>query len=189
MCLPFLHVAEPKLLRAWREARPHTVSLRDLTPCPFAVTSRSAFPPAACSRSPAQAAGSPVSSASSILFKFKVVFVWKVVSLCFAQIRIWKRQERVLEFSRGRMKSECLTRWRQDWPAARGKFQSRQLHSASRKLPSELRFTAVRLCVSGCLADWQLLGGCLLNVASACTSSPLASAGGGEVGVGVGRCT
>lgn len=60
-----------------------------------------------------------------------------------------------------------------------GKFQSRQLHSASWKLPSEPRFAAVQLCVSGCLADGQLLGGCLLDVASACGSSPLSSAGGG----------
>lgn len=79
-----------------------------------------------------------------------------------------------------------------------GKFRSRQLRSAPRKLPSEPRVTAVRLCVSGCPADWQLLGG---YVASARTSSPLSSAGGGEGGAeggemqpsppgpGVGRCS
>lgn len=60
-----------------------------------------------------------------------------------------------------------------------GKFRSRQLHSAPPKLPSEPRVTAVRLCVSGCPADGQLLGG---YVASARTSSPLSSAGGGEGG-------
>lgn len=52
-----------------------------------------------------------------------------------------------------------------------GKFQSRQLHSASSELPLSFR-SLLRDSLSGRLADWQLFRGGLL----ACTSNRLPSA-------------
>lgn len=89
------------------------------------VISRSAFPPPALA--PPQHClpklwGTPVDRESGILCKFKIAFVWKALSFCFAQIRSSKRQKRGRERSSSRMKSKCvtfrLTRWRQDWLVA-----------------------------------------------------------------------
>lgn len=148
-------------------------------PRPFAVTSGSARPSAAAHSS----RGLPGGRAASNLFTFKAVFVWKVVSLCFAQIRTWKRQERGRErreSSRGGMKKQTLDKVEAGLAGGPEHSSPDNYLPPPRKLPSEPLFTAVRLCPAG----WQLSGGCLLHVASACTPSPLSTAGGAEGGAG-----
>lgn len=104
----------------------------------------------------------------------------------------FKEAEKGMRALEQQMKSKCLmfrlTRWRQDWLVAQ-KNSNQDDYILLPGSGPEFRFIVARFSVAGCLADWQMLGGCLRSAASARTSSlPLSAPGCRGVGsMGVGR--